>query len=139
MTTGRFLISFTGLSSEHRTTIANLTAHELKQRGWNAEIVDNPSAIVLTASNSETPDVADSRHALVEVAIGPQDESGNTGEQHVTKIVLPADDEPERCVAEIFAKLEGLELIAAPASKDSSYDEDDEAMIRSRLEALGYL
>jgi hypothetical protein len=37
-------------------------------------------------------------------------------------------------------KLESLELIERPSDKDSSsYDEDDEATIRQRLEALGYL
>lgn len=58
---------------------------------------------------------------------------------NVTKIVLPPDIEPKQGVADILAKLEGLGLVAGSASQDSLYSEDDEATIRSRLEALGYL
>lgn len=166
-----FVISFTGLPSASRTTIASLTGHELKQRGYNIEpLVGQPSAtnwtsvlenskddelrrvyasaisneaIVLAAVKSEVPqtlgDLSDSVEAFVEVEIGiPTDEQRDES-RNFTKFFLPPDAEPESSVADILAKLEGLELIAAPASENSSYDEDDEAMIRSRLEALGYL
>jgi len=152
MPTGRFFLAFTDLPNETRTTLAGLTAHELKQRGWKAGAVDDQSsnfvrrlggeAIVLAAINSNNPEAPDSLVAFVEIGIGPKDEKSNTldGEHlDVTKIVLPADAEPERSVAEILSKLEGMGLIAGPVPKDSSYDEDDEAVIRSRLEALGYL
>jgi hypothetical protein len=108
-------------------------------------------AIVLAAINSntlETPEnLRSSFKTFVEVEIGkPMKEQGaecyNAVEDehlNLTKIVLPQDAEPEKCVADIFSKLEGLELIAGPVFKDSSYDEEDEVMIRNRLDALGYL
>src|SRR5215212_6589550 len=152
MPTGRFFLAFTDLPNETRPTLAGLIAHELKQRGWKAEAVDDQSsnvvrrlggeAIVLAAINSNNPEAPDSLVRFVEVGIGPKDEKSNTldGEHlDVTKIVLPADAEPKRSVAEILSKLEGMGLLGGPAPKDSSYDEDDEAVIRSRLEALGYL
>jgi len=42
-------------------------------------------------------------------------------------------------VTDILSKLEELQLIARSTPKDQSYDEDDEAVIRQRLEGLGYL
>ena len=77
--------------------------------------------------------------AFVEVEIGIPTGEQDDGSRDSRKIFLPPDAEPEASVADILAKLESLELIAAPASENSSYDEDDEATIRSRLEALGYL
>jgi hypothetical protein len=97
----------------------------------------------LAAVKSEVPqtleDLSGSVEAFVEVEIGiPTDEQGDES-RNFTKFFLLPHAEPEPSVANILAKLEGLELIAAPAAENSSYDEDDEAMIRSRLEALGYL
>jgi hypothetical protein len=156
-----FVLSFTGPAAVNTSTIANLTEHELKQRGWNIQRLDSQSsAIVLAVINSntlETPEnLRDSLDTVVEVVIRTstneehsatekrstnEERDNEVEDQHrnLTKIVLPPDAEPEQCVADIFSKLEGLELIAGPGPKDSSYDEDDEATIRSRLEALGYL
>lgn len=144
-----FVVSFTGLPSTTRTTIASLTGHELKQRGYNIEpLAGEPSgisneAIVLAAVKSEVAqtleDLRGNVEAFVEVEIGITTGEQDDGSRDFTKIFVPPDAEPETSVADILAKLEGLELIAAAASDNSSYDEEDEAMIRSRLEALGYL
>jgi len=177
MTSKGFVLSFTGLPSATKPTIASLTGHELNQRGYNIEpLAGQPSAtdwlsvlnnsegdeddfirqlrricasneaVVLAALKSEVPqtlaDLRSNVEAFVEVEIGtPNHEEGEVkGEGlNLTKIFLQPDAEPEQSVAEILVKLEGLELIAAPAAENSSYDEDDEALIRSRLEALGYL
>ena len=109
-------------------------------------------AIALVALQSTAPQTPESRvQAFVEVELGiPKyeevDESrkvvegDRTSEDlNLTKIVLQPDAEPEQGVADILSKLEGLGLVAGSSLKDSVYDEDDEAMIRSRLEALGYL
>ena len=165
-----FVLSLTGLQSATRTAIANLTAHELKQRGYNIEplagqpsaidwisllrnskddeqeplrrVCESGEAIVLAAIKSKiTQTVEDLRNieAFVEIEIGITNDEKGDESRNFTKIFLPPEASPEQSVAEILAKLEGLELITARASENSSYDEDDEAMIRSRLEALGYL
>lgn len=174
-----FVLWFTGPRSATRTTIANLTGHELKQRGYNIEplvgqssvtdwisVLNNSKAdeddytqqlrrvcasgisnegIVLAALKSEVPrtleDLRCSVEAFVEVETGaPNHEQGDESQNlNFTKIFLQPDAEPEQCVVDIVAKLEDLKLIVAPAPENSSYDEDDEATIRSRLEALGYL
>lgn len=143
-----FVLSFTGLPSTTRTTIASRTGQELEQRGYNIEpLAGQPSAsneaIVLAAVKSDVPqtleDLRGDVEAFVEVEIGIPTGEQDDASRNLKKIFLPPDAEPESSVADILAKLEGLELIAAPMSENSSYDEEDEAMIRSRLEALGYL
>jgi len=99
--------------------------------------VINNEAIALVVVKSDAPRV----EALVEVDIGtPKEEEGGDENLNLTKLVLQSSAGPEQSVAEILSKLESLDLIAGQASRDSSsYDEDDEATIRQRLEALGYL
>ena len=177
MTSKGFVLSFTGLPSATKPTIASLTGQELSQRGYNIELLaGQPSAtdwisvlnnsegdeddyirelrrvcasgtaneaIVLAAVKSKVPqtlaDLRGSVEALVEVEIGTPDYEKGDESLNFTKIFLQPDAEPEQSVADILVKLEGLELIPAAAPENSSYDEDDEALIRSRLEALGYL
>lgn len=45
----------------------------------------------------------------------------------------------EESVAHILSELETLGLLAAPAPTDGGYDDEDEEIIRQRLEAMGYL
>lgn len=59
-------------------------------------------------------------------------------EPETAEVVLNTDAEtPASSAARILAKLEELELIEP--SVDSAYQEEDEAEIRKRLEALGYM
>ena len=160
-----FTLWFTGLPNETRTAIANLTTQELKRRGCEIETLGGkiPAAdskgdedaytgrisdfsmrgeAIVFAVKSKTTETPEDLKTAVEVEI-TNDESGNAiNDEHLsfTKIVVQPDAEPEECIASILSKLEGLELIArVPSSENSSYDEDDEAVIRRRLEDLGYL
>jgi hypothetical protein len=45
----------------------------------------------------------------------------------------------EEGVARILSELESLGLLAAPAQAGGGYDDEDEEIIRQRLEAMGYL
>jgi Adenylylsulphate kinase len=155
-----FTLWFTGLPSETKTAIANLTTQELKRRGCEIETLDTKTyarrisdssmhgEAIVFAVKSKTTETPEDLQATVEVKIGipnyekKNDESGNVvNDEHLTltKIVVQPDAEPEHCIAGILSKLEGLDLIARVPSESSSYDEDDEAVIRRRLEGLGYL
>lgn len=163
-----FTLWFTGLPSEIRTAITNLTTQELKRRGCEIETLDArmPAAYskgayarrisdfnmrgeaIVFAVKSKTTETPEDLQAAVEVEIGipnyekKNDESGDdiNDEQLIfTKIFVQPDANLEESVAGILSKLEGLELIARAPSENSSYDEDDEAVIRRRLEGLGYL
>jgi len=103
---------------------------------------------IVFAVKSKTTETPEDLQAAVEVEIGipnyekKNDESGDdiNDEQLIfTKIFVQPDANLEESVAGILSKLEGLELIARAPSENSSYDEDDEAVIRRRLEGLGYL
>jgi hypothetical protein len=45
----------------------------------------------------------------------------------------------DESVARILSELEALGLLAAPAQAGGGYDDEDEEIIRQRLEAMGYL
>jgi len=114
-------------------------------------------AIVIVAVNPQSSgtleDLRQILQPLVEIEIrgsshrSRDDESGNAGdvdsvhEQLISsKVVVEGDtDKLEQSVAHILSRLEDLELIARLTPKDSSYDEEDEQVIKSRLESLGYL
>jgi hypothetical protein len=166
-----FILWFTGLPSDTRTAIANLTIQELKQRGCETEALDGkiPAAVskgdddayarrifdssvrgeaIVFAVKSKTTVTPEDHQAAVEVEIGipnyekKSDESSNAindGPLTFAKIVVQPEAEPEKCIASILSKLEGLDLIARVPSENSAYDEDDEEVIRRRLEGLGYL
>ena len=131
----KLILGFAGLPSATRTTIASLTAQELKQRGWNIETLEGEHLTALQSTAPQTPE--GNVEAFVEVELGlPEPEEADL---NLTKIVLRPDAEPEQNAADLLSKLEGLGLVAGSSPQDSLYDEDDEAMLRSRLEALGYL
>lgn len=144
-------LRFSGQPNATRTAIADLTAQELKRRGWNIETLEgehfssngaihNETTALLARRPTAPQTPEDSVEAFVEVELGISNDESRTSEQlNFTKIVLKPDIEPAQGVAEILSKLESLGWVAGSSTQESLYDEDDEAMIRSRLEALGYL
>lgn len=128
-----FVLWFQDPPSESRTTIASQTAHELKQRGCNVEILDGQSA---TGYISVLENLKGAEAIAV---IAFESSTPQTLEELCRSVEVIIEVEAEQSVADIIAKLAALELIAGSTSKTSPYDEDDEATIRQRLEALGYL
>lgn len=128
-----FVLWFQDPPSETRTTIANQTAHELKQRECNVEILDGRAA----TDNISILENLKGHAAIAVVAF--QSSAPQTLEDLCRSVEVIVEVGPEKSVADILSRLEAQELIAGSASRDSSYDEDDEAAIRQRLEALGYL
>jgi hypothetical protein len=128
-----FVLWFQDPSSETRTTSASQIAHELKERGCNVEILDGQSA----TDNISVLEDLKGDEAVAVVAL--ESNAPQKLEDLCRSVAVKVEVESEQSVADILSKLEALELISRSASRDSSYDEDDEATIRQRLEALGYL
>jgi hypothetical protein len=106
-----FILLFTKTADAMR-----MTADELKRRGYEVEIVDRDTqgvALVCRPSGSST---AMDAEPLVEIEINESND-----------------------IAQILSKLADLALIGRLPAKDDVYDEEDEAIIRNRLESLGYL
>jgi len=122
------------------------------------EDADIRRIILATVNSMSSTTLEDLRHSLqpvVEVEIREPShrasgkDSGHAlgldsmGEQLISpkpKIVVEADVvTPEKSAVHILSRLEDLGLIDRLAPKDDSYDPEDEAVIRRRLESLGYL
>ena len=112
---------------------ASQIAHELKQRGCNVEVLDGKSA------TAHIPLLENSKGDDALAVVAHESNTPQTLEDLCRSVEVKVEVEPEQSVAVILSKLETLELITGSASRNSSYDEDDEETIRQRLEALGYL
>ena len=133
MTSRGFVLWFQDPPSETRTTIAGQIAHELKQRGCNVETLDGQSATnYLSVLENLKGD-----EAIAVVAF--ESNTPQTVEDLCSSVEVKVEVKSEQSAADILLELETLGLIARSTSSDSPYDEDDEATIRQRLEALGYL
>jgi hypothetical protein len=112
-------------------------------------------AIVAASLHSESGEAEDLRHGsqpiveveirdstdMTEAAVNQPGIEGESEQLEALKIILDADvAAPESSVAHILSRLEDWGLIGRRLTgKDDSYDEEDEKVIRSRLESLGYL
>ncbi len=148
MSSRGFTLWFTRPPSALATTIIQLTAAELKRRGYEVETDGEIPALVcrpatLAGGGQEI-------QAVVEVEIrepndeAREDKSSNLVEADSVpervKISVESDpNRPEQSVAHLLSKLADMELLPRLTSQDDSYDEEAEAIIRSRLESLGYL
>jgi hypothetical protein len=101
-----FTLRFTSAASPG---IIQMTADELKRRGYEVETVQDEMPRIVCGLGT------------VEV---------NVEDEHLTT--------PEQSVAYILSKLAELELIPS-VRKDDVYEAEDEMIIRARLESLGYL
>jgi hypothetical protein len=107
--------------------------------------------IARASFDSESGEAEELRYAIVEVEIR---DSAHSTEASVNQSVIDSESEQlksrkifvdadvsasESSVAHILSRLEDWGLISRQTPKDDSYDEEDEKVIRSRLESLGYL
>lgn len=143
-----FTLWFTRPPGAIVTTIIQLTADQLKRRGYEVETDDEIARLIC---KPET--LAGTGHdiqAIVEVEIrepndgARKDESSSVVEADSAperlKITVESDlNSPEQSVAHLLSKLADMELLPRLTSQDDSYDAEAEAIIRSRLESLGYL
>ena len=112
-----FILRFTSLPNAITTATPQMTADELKRRGYEVEIVDSDTERIALVCRPRGAGTAGDVEPLVELEVKESNDS----------------------VANVLSKLAELELIGPAPAKDDVYDEEDEAIIRSRLESLGYL
>jgi hypothetical protein len=152
MSVGGFTVWLTGAGS---ASLARPLAEALELRGRKVEF-DNASgggdAVLLATDDSSQSGAGEhlrrAPRPLVKVELSGEsgDASGGdsqAGEGEATPppdAVIRADaSTTDESVARILSELETLGLLAAPAQAGSGYDDEDEEIIRQRLEAMGYL
>jgi hypothetical protein len=149
-----FTVRLTGAGS---AALARPLAEALELRGRKVE-VNNASGVgdaVLLATDDSSQSGAGEHlrrgpRPLVKVELsGESGDASGGGSQAGEGKAAPQPDAVIRAdasatdesVARILSELETLGLLAAPAQagSGSGYDEEDEEIIRQRLEAMGYL
>ena len=153
MSAGGFTVWLTGADS---AALARPLAEAFELRGRKVEF-NNASgggdAVLLATDDSSQSGAGEhlrrAPRPLVKVELfgGNGDASGGGASQAGEGEAAPPPDAVIRAdasatdesVARILSELETLGLLAAPAQAGSGYDDEDEEIIRQRLEAMGYL
>lgn len=147
MSAGDFTVWLTGGGS---AALARPLAEALELRGRKVEF-DNASgggdAVLLATDDSSQSGAGEhlrrAPRPLVKVELSGGGGDSRAGEGEAAPppdAVIRADaSATSESVARILSELETLGLLAAPAQAGGGYDDEDEEIIRQRLEAMGYL